>query len=509
MRPSPKPVILFLAANPGGTTHRALDREARAIQDELARDHRHHFVFETRWAVTPLDVLGVLRTIKPTVVHFAGQGSNTDTHGLVLHGRDDHAHAVPAAALERVFGVAGASVRLVVLNACYSAPTADALLSHVDYVVGMRGAISDEAARAFAIGFYGALAGGERATTAYEHGKAAIGLEVANGLDEADQPQLRFRHDTAHAYGALQQVVRALRANIRLGVHLTGPLGVLATGAVLVVAAMVACRAWFAFGESALDVRVQQLAVRADRPPPPVQDNGDVRAVQASAAAIAGVPAAPGFHRVALTGAFTSIDYGAGRGDPACRLRLSPGDDGVAIERAAPDGAACGHEVIVIAGPAGLALAVDDAPPAAIAPHTRLVLRMQPGTRVALVPSKRRLALFRPAHGVIWPVERVEGVSADDERVALPGALRRSDSFELDGAAELRELRFEGDRFVVRGALRSWQGRIGRSNDWDSAAPWPRIGPGWYAATGLAMLTLLVLALARARVRWRAWKEPI
>jgi hypothetical protein len=125
------------------------------------------------------------------------------------------------------------------------------------------------------------------------------------------------------------------------------------------------------------------------------------------------------------------------------------------------------------------------------------------------VPSKRRLALFRPAHGVIWPVERVEGVSADDERVALPGALRRSDSFELDGGVELRELRFEGDRFVVRGALRSWQGRIGRSSDWDSAAPWPRIGPGWYAATGLAMLTLLALALARARVRWRAWKEPI
>src|SRR5215475_10148412 len=121
MHPSPKPIILFLAANPSGTTHRALDREARAIQDELARDQRQHFAFETRWAVTPLDVLSVLRSVKPTVVHFAGQGSN-DTHGLFLHGRDGSAHAVSAVALERVFGVAGASVRMVVLNACYSAP---------------------------------------------------------------------------------------------------------------------------------------------------------------------------------------------------------------------------------------------------------------------------------------------------------------------------------------------------------------------------------------------------
>lgn len=36
----------------------------------------------------------------------------------------------------------GAQVRLTVLNACYSVPIADALLVHIDCVVGMSGLAS-------------------------------------------------------------------------------------------------------------------------------------------------------------------------------------------------------------------------------------------------------------------------------------------------------------------------------------------------------------------------------
>jgi hypothetical protein len=44
-------VILFLAANPRGTTQLALDREAHAIHLELKRSgHRDRFDFVTRWA---------------------------------------------------------------------------------------------------------------------------------------------------------------------------------------------------------------------------------------------------------------------------------------------------------------------------------------------------------------------------------------------------------------------------------------------------------------------------
>jgi hypothetical protein len=52
---------------------------------------------------------------------------------------------------------AAASARVVVLNACYSDVQADALCSVVDCVIGMTGAIHDDAARSFAMSFYRAL----------------------------------------------------------------------------------------------------------------------------------------------------------------------------------------------------------------------------------------------------------------------------------------------------------------------------------------------------------------
>src|SRR5215207_5506061 len=93
-------------------------------------------------------------------VHEPRRGTLGDEHGLYFQGPDGRAQLVSTAALEEAFGAAGASVKLVVLNACYSEVQAEALLAHVDCVVGMSGMIRDDAARSFAIGFYGGL--GER-----------------------------------------------------------------------------------------------------------------------------------------------------------------------------------------------------------------------------------------------------------------------------------------------------------------------------------------------------------
>jgi hypothetical protein len=54
----------------------------------------------------------------------------------------------------------------------------------------MTGALHDDMARAFAIGFYGALGEHESVAVAYRHGNAAISLE---GLADADRPRLRVR----------------------------------------------------------------------------------------------------------------------------------------------------------------------------------------------------------------------------------------------------------------------------------------------------------------------------
>jgi hypothetical protein len=170
-----KHTILFLAANPTGTDRLALDREARAIQVELERSgHRDRFELETRWAAEPLDLLRELRRLKPTVVHYSGHGGH---EGLYFQAADGTTQLVSTDALEATVGAAGASVQVIVLSACYTEPHAEALLAHVDCIVGTRGALLDDAARSFAIGFYGGLAEGASVAAAYRHGCAAILLE--------------------------------------------------------------------------------------------------------------------------------------------------------------------------------------------------------------------------------------------------------------------------------------------------------------------------------------------
>jgi WD40 repeat protein len=203
-----KHTILFLAANPVETDRLALDREARAIQVELERSgHRDRFELVTRWAVEPLDLLRELRKLNPTVVHFSGHGGQgavgvrephqesrrddrEQQHGLFFAGPDGGAQLVTSDALRQTFGAAGSSVQLVVLNACYSDVQAEALLAHVDCVVGMTGSIPDDAARTFAIGFYGGLGENESVAAAHRQGGAAITLA---GLGDTDRPQLRVR----------------------------------------------------------------------------------------------------------------------------------------------------------------------------------------------------------------------------------------------------------------------------------------------------------------------------
>lgn len=212
-----KHTILFLAANPLGTNHLALDREARAIQIELERSgFRDRFELVTRWAAEPLDLLRELRKLKPTVVHFSGHGSSgadndepgsiaaprrdvakgsgrpraSSGHGLYFQGSDGGPQLVSTEAIEATFGAAGASVKLIVLNACYSDAQAKALMSHVDCVVGMSGAIFDDAAKNFAIGFYGGIGERESIAAAYKQGCAAINL---GGMPDHDRPHLAVR----------------------------------------------------------------------------------------------------------------------------------------------------------------------------------------------------------------------------------------------------------------------------------------------------------------------------
>ncbi|HWO24163.1 MAG TPA: CHAT domain-containing protein, partial [Kofleriaceae bacterium] len=204
-------VILFLAANPSGTTPLALSEECAAIERELRMTPgRDDLDFRSKWAVSVDDMMRHLNELRPAVVHFSGHGGGGS--GLRSHGeppprtrdiepleprepreaverggiylQDEHGQPqhVSGRALAQMISSAAPSARVVVLNACFSDDVAEALYTVVDCVVGMRGAIRDEAARSFAVSFYRAL--GHRCSVGAAVGQAVAVLAALHVSDE-------------------------------------------------------------------------------------------------------------------------------------------------------------------------------------------------------------------------------------------------------------------------------------------------------------------------------------
>ncbi len=104
---------------------------------------------------------------KPHVVHFSGHGAAS---GIALTGSDGTGRLVPPDALANIFRALKDNVRVVLLNACDSAPQAEAIVSEIDCAVGMSDEIDDEAAIAFSAAFYEALGYGQSVQTAFDLG---------------------------------------------------------------------------------------------------------------------------------------------------------------------------------------------------------------------------------------------------------------------------------------------------------------------------------------------------
>jgi hypothetical protein len=185
--------ILFLSANPTGTPALQLDREEREIQEKIrAAEHRDSLELITRWAVRPGDLLQYLNQYRPHVVHFSGHGSPTEE--IVLLDNQGAAKPVSKEALVSLFQALRDNIRVVLLNACYSQPQAEAIRSEIDCAIGMSRAIGDNAAIVFAAAFYRAIGFGRSVREAFDQGKAALLLE---GIPEQRTPTLLTRSGIA------------------------------------------------------------------------------------------------------------------------------------------------------------------------------------------------------------------------------------------------------------------------------------------------------------------------
>ena len=184
-----KITVLLFATNPRGTTQLRLDEEVRSIQEMIRKsEHRDSIIFESRWAVRPLDILQAINELNPDVVHFCGHGSQDGD--LVLENADGTAKPVTKEAIAQTIMTSSDKVHLLFFNACFSFEQAQAVTEYIDAAIGMTTTISDTAAVTFAAQFYSSLGFGYPVQKAYEQAKGALMLE---SLTEQDTPELYLK----------------------------------------------------------------------------------------------------------------------------------------------------------------------------------------------------------------------------------------------------------------------------------------------------------------------------
>jgi tetratricopeptide (TPR) repeat protein len=166
--------ILVLTANPTGTTPLRSDRELKAITEVIERaEYRDRFA-EPAFAPAAgwSDLSRGLRAHDPHILHYSGHGEHDGDLAF-----EDDAGVQDPVRLEHVrdlLAAMHADVRMVVLNACWSAERADALASEVDFVISMSDPVPDQAAIAFAEELYRGLGAGDTVETAFDAAKVAI-----------------------------------------------------------------------------------------------------------------------------------------------------------------------------------------------------------------------------------------------------------------------------------------------------------------------------------------------
>jgi hypothetical protein len=112
---------------------------------------------------------------KPTIVHFCGHG--LEDGSLLLEDDGGQNKAVPPEGLAALFELHADYVDCVLLNACHSVKSAEAISEYINYAIGMNQEIQDKSAIKFSLGFYNALGEGRSVGDAYKFGCNAIQLK--------------------------------------------------------------------------------------------------------------------------------------------------------------------------------------------------------------------------------------------------------------------------------------------------------------------------------------------
>ncbi|MGK7894609.1 MAG: CHAT domain-containing protein [Xenococcus sp. (in: cyanobacteria)] len=169
--------ILIIASNPQDTERIRIDKEIKKIKDLLRTvSQRGKYSLEPELAVRKEELQSIIVREKPRIIHFCGHGTNSQE--LVLENDRGQQDFLASAALGNLLKLYSNQIECVVLNVCYSEELAQAIHQHINYVIGTKREILDEAAIAFSKGFYGALGEKESIERAFELGCNQIQIEI-------------------------------------------------------------------------------------------------------------------------------------------------------------------------------------------------------------------------------------------------------------------------------------------------------------------------------------------
>lgn len=194
--PAPTPAvdkvrILFLEANVVAKAPVNCEDERRRIQTLVeSTTERDRFHIDSWPKISFAEVPSRLLRDRPRVMHFSGHGKRDGA--LVMHrGIGDAYVEVAPQRLVKALRIAGTSLRLIVLNACFSEALAKKLVEAMDVVVvGMNRLVQDQTAIRFGKVFYGFLFDGLSIRDALELTRTVIDEPEH---PDADAPQLVAR----------------------------------------------------------------------------------------------------------------------------------------------------------------------------------------------------------------------------------------------------------------------------------------------------------------------------
>jgi cysteine-rich repeat protein len=187
--------VLFIAASPRDAALVTSAEESRAIS--VALDLAPHGGrFQVKWihAAQHIDIVRALNNGRFDIVHFAGHAT---PDSIVLTTSGSTSDLIPTEAFSAVFEHTERSVRLVILNGCWTENHVDRLLASVDCAVGMSSAIYNTSAVRFTEVFYTVLASGASVGKAFRQASPVFPQTTSRSADQRDVVSEASREDRA------------------------------------------------------------------------------------------------------------------------------------------------------------------------------------------------------------------------------------------------------------------------------------------------------------------------